>query len=181
MRHELHDGYVIAMAGGTATHSSVAVNLIGTIGDRLQDKCKIFNSDLRVRVRRTLNYYYPDLTIVCQKPRFDPPDREVTLVNPQVIFEIISKSTEAFDRGEKFFNYMSIELLQEYILIDQERARIDTFYRQTDGVRSIGHSIEGLDGTITLRSMGIELAAKDVYSGVEFSGPRIDPLEAKDV
>lgn len=178
IRHELHDGIAVGMAGGTADHNSVAINLIAGIKSRLERKCRVHSSDMRVRVGRSMNYYYPDVIVVCAKSQFDPPDRRITLTNPQVIFEITSKSTEAFDRGEKFFNYMSIQSLQEYILVDQERARIDTFYRQTDGVWAIGHSVEGLDGIITLRSLGIDLSANDIYADVEFPPPPAAPQTA---
>lgn len=178
IRHELRDGFPVAMAGGTANHSTVALNIAVALRNRLEGKCRVFNSDLRARVRRTLNYYYPDLTVVCQKPQFDPPDRQITLTNPQVVFEITSPSSEAFDRRDKFYNYMSIESLQEYIVVDQERARIDTFYRQPDGVWAIGHSFEGLDSAITLRALGIDLPMREIYADVEFPAPPAMPQSA---
>lgn len=174
-RHELHSGIAVAMSGATYEHNSINGNISQALRNRLKgDKCRVQSSDLRVRIGKTLNYYYPDITVVCGSPVFDPPDRRVTLINPQVIFEITSPSSEAYDRRDKFYNYMTIESLQEYIIVDQERARIDTFYRHTDGIWAIGGSVEGLDGAIMLRSLGIELPAKEIYADVEFAAPPSD-------
>ena len=176
-KHELHEGRLLDMAGGTMHHSLISSNTNRALGNRLAGKpCLVLNSDLRVRIGKSVNYYYPDVSVVCGRPQFDPPDRQVVLTNPQLIVEVASESTMAFDSREKFHNYMRIESLREYVLIYQQRPIIDTFYRQDDGVWAIGPSFDGLDAVASLRLQGgVTLPLSEIYAGVEWPAPDKSP------
>ena len=179
-KHELHDGRLVDyenmtvdMAGGSLKHSLIATNVISLFKARVSGKrCLVLNSDLAVRIAKSVNYYYPDVSVVCGPPLFDPPEGQRILTNPQLIVEVGSATTAAFDRREKFYNYMRIDTLREYVLIDQEKPSVDTFYRQDNGVWAIGPSFEGLDAVATLRlEGGVTLPLRDIYADVEFAKP----------
>ena len=172
VRYEYRDGDVLAMAGTTFTHGRIVRNLSRRIGERLDGTpCEVFLVDIRVKVDRS-RYSYPDLGVVCG-PTFDPPDGDVTLTNPRVLIEVLSDSTESADRGEKFFRYMGVSSLDEYVLCRQDRPRAELFYRQPNGVWAIGRFVEGLDATLQLRSVSVEVPMRQVYEGVTFppAGP----------
>ena len=165
-------GQILGMAGGTAEHGDIACNLIRELGNRLKDStCKFGNSDVRVRVPRTGRYCYPDVSVTCEPRVFAPPNRRVTLVNPQVVIEVLSPSTADDDRGDKFRDYISIDSLQDYLLVAQDRPRVEAFYRQPDGVWAIGPAVEGLGSTVTFRSLGVTLPMADIYAGVDLPPP----------
>src|SRR5262245_54952093 len=131
-KHEFVNGEMFAMAGASPEHNSVTENLSIEIGSRLKGgPCRTYSRDLRVKVHRTGLYTYPDLIVVCGKPEFDPLHRD-TLVNPQVVFEVLSPSTESYDRGAKFRHYQQLPSVREYVLVSQDRAQVDRFVRQPD-------------------------------------------------
>jgi Uma2 family endonuclease len=169
IKYEFRDGEIIAMSGALFEHVQISSNLNRHLGNRLAGTlCQALNSDLRVRALRNRRYCYPDVTVVCGPPAFDPPDRRVTVVNPRVVFEVLSESTEASDRGEKFTRYRQAESLLEYVLVAQDRPQVEPFYLGTDGVWSIGQVIDGLDGVVHLRSLGIDLPLAEIYERVTF-------------
>ncbi len=174
-RHEFRDGEVLNMPGGTYEHEVIVANLIRHLGNRLDGSpCRVRGSNLRVRADRT-RYSYPDLSIVCGPPAFDPPrPTSATLANPRVLIEVLSPSTAADDRGEKFTRYRRIASLQEYLLVWQDRPQVEPFYRQPDGVWGIGQTVEGLDAVLTLASVGVELPLAEVYADVAFPPPSPD-------
>lgn len=150
------------MAGGTAAHNRVAANVIAAVGVAFRGRrCSVFTSDQRV-VNADGTSCYPDVSALCGEPAFSD-DVQDELLNPSVIFEILSDSTEAYDRGEKFTRYSSSPTLQEYILIDPRRVRIETFTRENDGwkLRRFGRN-----DTVPIKSVGIELSVADVYENV---------------
>ena len=124
-RHEYFDGEIFALAGGSENHNLLAANMGGILYNQLRKRpCKFYPSDMRVRVVKTGLYTYPDLSIVCGTAVFDEGDPD-TLLNPQVIIEILSESTEKYDRGAKFENYRSIPTLRDYILVSQDKVLIE--------------------------------------------------------
>ena len=129
-RNEYFRGEIFAMAGTSREHSLIAVNLTRRIGNQLEDRpCEVYASDMRVLVDATGLYTYPDVVVVCGEPEFL--DREVdTLLNPTVIFEVLSESTEAYDRGVKFGHYRRIPSLREYVLVSQDRMLVERYTRQ---------------------------------------------------
>lgn len=159
------------MAGGTVDHSLIIANVIREIGNRLKGKpCHVFDSNLRVRIPRTVLYTYPDATVLCGARQLDPEDPSgETVVNPKVIVEVLSASTEGYDRGEKFDRYRQLDSLEEYVLVSQGTPRVETFWRQAEGTW-LFTAVSGREGVARLRSLGIEVPLGEVYGGIEFAG-----------
>ncbi|HVF67188.1 MAG TPA: Uma2 family endonuclease [Pyrinomonadaceae bacterium] len=168
IRHEFLDGTVYAMSGGSPAHSAICFNLNTTLGVQLRGtSCKGFSSDMKVRAGDASLYAYPDLTVVCGEPRFHDDHGDV-LLNPVVIFEVLSRSTEAYDRGEKSERYKTIETLTDYVLVSQDRALIEHFSRQPDGTWSLTE-VDGLDASLGLASINCRLPLAEVYDRIEFA------------
>jgi Uma2 family endonuclease len=167
-RHEYLDGEILAMAGGSYNHSLILANLIGEIRNVLKGKpCRVLESNLRVRIPRTPLYTYPDASIVCGKPQFDPNDEaNETVTNPRVLIEVLSSSTEGYDRGEKFTRYRQMDSLEEYVLVSQDVARVETFRRQADGTWLFS-AYSGGEAVLKLTGLGIEIPLAEIYAGVE--------------
>lgn len=162
-KSEYVSGQMFMMAGGTPRHSEIAFNIGGELHVKLKGKpCHGFNSDLRVRAG-TL-FTYPDATVVCGQPEYHD-DKGDTLTNPTVVVEVLSKSTEAYDRGEKFARYKRLASLKEYVLVSQRRPLIDVYRRQEDGSWNVV-TAEGLDARIALESIDCTLALADIYENV---------------
>src|SRR6266513_2323328 len=134
MRHEFLDGLMYAMAGESPDHSTICFNLASIIGSQIRDKpCRGFSPNMKVRAGIGGLYAYPDLMIVCGEAQFHDEQGDV-LVNPTVIFEVLSPSTEKYDRGEKFRRYRTqIETLQDYVLVSQDQMRVEHHHREPDG------------------------------------------------
>jgi Uma2 family endonuclease len=165
-KHEYYAGEIFAMSGASENHNLIVGNLIAGFHSQLRQKpCKIYPSDMRVKIRSSGLYTYPDVTVVCGTPEFEDNNFD-TLLNPTVIIEVLSPSTEAYDRGKKFQHYRTIHSLQDYILIAQDSTRIDHFtLRENEWIFSDANS---LDGVITLPSIDCTLHLSDVYEKVTF-------------
>ena len=168
-KYEYRDGEIVAMAGGTPDHSLILANVIGELRARLKGKpCRLYESNLRVKDPRKVLYHYPDATIICGPALFEAQDaKKSTVINPRVIVEVLSPSTEGYDRGMKFSRYREIESFEEYVLITQEEPSIETFLRQPDGTWSLA-AYNGRDAIAKIRCLGIDLPLAEVYAGVEF-------------
>ncbi len=168
-RHEFRSGELVDMSGGTINHSLTIANIIRQLGNRLERSgCRFFDSNLRVRISRKTLYSYPDVTVVCGEPESDPDEpRGETVVNPRLVIEVLSPSTELFNRTKKFVQYQRIESFQEYVLVSQDEPRIETSFRHPDGLWMLD-SAAGLDAVIKLRSLGIELPLAEVFAGIVF-------------
>lgn len=168
-KHEYRDGEILLMAGGTKDHSLVIANVIASLHGRLKGKpCRVYDSNLRVRIPRKILYTYPDVSVIGGQGEPDANDSAgETVTNPRLIVEVLSASTEAYDRGEKFDRYRELESLEEYVLVSHETPRIETFFKQPDGTWLLT-PVSGLRSTAKLRSLDVELPLADVYSGVEF-------------
>ena len=132
-KHEYLNGQVSAMSGAKRNHNKIVANLSGLLWQDLKEKnCEFYPNDMRVFVPKTGLYTYPDLVVVCGEPEFQDtvPD---TLLNPVLLMEVLSESTEGYDRGRKFQHYRSIESLKEYLLVSQDEARIEKYIKQGDG------------------------------------------------
>jgi Uma2 family endonuclease len=165
IKHEYWNGFVYAMAGASREHSLIASNLIREIGSQLRDRpCETHGGDLRVCVETTGLYTYPDVTVVCERPRFLEGTFD-TLVNPTVIVEILSPSTEVDDRGRKFAHYRRIASLREYVLVAQDRPLIERYRRQ--GEEWVLSECNRLDDELRLESIGCRIPLREVYARVE--------------
>lgn len=168
-KSEYLDGEVFAMSGGSRRHNLVMTNLIREVSQQLKNRpCEVYPSDLRVHIPATGLYTYPDLVVVCGEPRFE--DQELdTLLNPTLIIEVLSPTTEAYDRGKKFEHYRTIESLAEYVLVSQDAPRIEQYVRQEGGSWLLT-ATPGLEGRMILPSVGCELALAEVYDKVQLEG-----------
>jgi Uma2 family endonuclease len=166
-RSEYFRGEMFAMAGASANHNLIVLNAGASLREQLKKKpCRVYPSDLRLRIEATGLYTYPDLSVVCGEPRMDSDGGDV-LLNPVVLVEVLSDSTEAYDRGKKFEHYRTIPSLKHYVLIAQDRHSIDCFSRAPNGSWSLS-SCQGLDGKIVLESIDSQLIPADVYDKVVF-------------
>lgn len=166
-KSEFYRGEMFAMAGASREHNAVKENLIVELGARMKGTpCRTFSSDQRVKVQPTGLYTYPDIVIVCGKAEYDPLDRD-TLINPTAIVEVLSPSTENYDRGAKFRQYQQLASVKEYILVSQEEPLCERFVRQTDGTWVLT-VISGLTGELALATAPVRIPMAEVYSGVEF-------------
>jgi Uma2 family endonuclease len=168
-RHEYRNGRIVAMAGGSPEHSLIIANIIRELGNGLKGKpCRVYESNLRVRIPRTPLYTYPDASVICGDTEFDPQDpQRRTATNPRVIVEVLSPTTEADDRGDKFRRYLTLESMQEYVLVSQSVPWINTFNRLGDGTWRFA-TFSGLDGRLRLSSVDVEIPLSEIYSGIEF-------------
>jgi len=166
-KSEFVNGMIIAMAGVSRSHSLIVVNLARVVGLHLVGRpCEAHVSDMRVKVSPTGLYTYPDLAAVCGEAFFDDEHTD-TLLNPTVIVEVLSPSTEAYDRGEKFAHYRRLESLHEYVLVSQDKVRIESFVRQ--GAQWLLSEASSLDEVVRLESIGCELVLRDIYDKVRFA------------
>jgi Uma2 family endonuclease len=167
LRSEFCDGRMTHMPVTNVWHAQTKVNLIGEIGIRLKGgPWHTLSTDMRVKVPRTGLYTYPDIVIVDEQVMLEDAARD-TLLNPQVIIEILSDSTEAHDRGKKFRHYRQIESLQEYVLVAHDEPVIDRFVRRAVGVWNLT-SVEGLDREFAFATVPVRVPLADIYAGVAF-------------
>lgn len=163
LRHEYYQGEVFAMGGASLLHNQITLAIASRLFDALRDSpCTVAANDLRVRIPDDAHYVYPDVVVTCEKPEFED-DQFDTLLNPQVIIEVLSASTENYDRGKKFEQYRRIASLKEYFLVAQDRPHIERF-RRSDSDAWVLTESSGLDSTITIDSAGLKLSLDDVYS-----------------
>lgn len=160
VRHELVDGQIFAMAGGTPEHAALAASAVVLLGSKLRGKpCRPYSGDLRIRVLATGLATYPDAAVICGEPARDP--SSVTHVtNPTVVIEVLSPSTEAYDRGQKREHYQQIEALREYVLVSQHQRRVEVFRRVDSGWT---RDVYEAGSTIDLASLGISLSTDELY------------------
>ncbi len=173
-KSEYFKGEMFAMSGASREHNLIAGNLSRELGNQLLDRpCEVYQSDMRVKVSRTGLYTYPDVVIVCGEPRFEDTDVD-TLLNPTVLFEVLSETTENYDRGKKSVYYRTLPSLQEYVLVAQDKCHVEQFTRQPDN-RWLLWETDDLEGVLNLPSIGCELKLTDVYAKVTFTSPQSSP------
>ena len=171
-RSEFFNGEMFAMSGASPRHNVIRENLSGEIFARLKGgPCRAVSSNQRVLVDRTGLYTYPDLLIVCGPFELDP-ENSHTITNPTAIVEVLSPSTEKYDRGAKFRNYQQIPSLKEYVLVAQDEAVIDRYVRLSDGSWGLV-SFVGLDATLAFATVPVQIPLTDIYAGVSFDEPAV--------
>jgi Uma2 family endonuclease len=177
-KSEFHDGQMFAMAGGTGLHSQLAAALTRELGNLAKAKgCTVFNSDMKVRVSKNNRVLYPDVSGLCARPEYLDETHDV-LLNPSFIVEVLSKSTEAFDRGRKLALYMALPSVVEIALVSVVEVRVDKYTRQPDGIwRFDGYS--GLECEVPFTSLGCAVPLREVYAGVELEPPGPEPGAAR--
>ena len=166
-KNEYHNGQIIAMSGASRWHNRITVDTTFQLSNQLMEsECEVFAGEMRVQTSPTVYYYYPDIIVVCGEPRFED-DTFDTLLNPIVVIEVLSPSTAAFDRGEKFEHYKQLASLQEYMLISQNRVHVEHYLRRED--RWTLTEFRGIDAVIHLLSNRCKLSVRDIYTLVKFS------------
>ena len=167
-RSEFLDGHIYAMAGGNPRHNRISANAVADFVVQTRGRpCEAFGSDQKVRIPSEELFAYPDVTVVCGEPKYHDVHRDV-IVNPKVLVEVLSPSTEVYDRGAKFDRYEEIESFTDYILISQSEPRIEHYSREASGkwVRTVAR---GLEAVLEIPSIGCVLQLRDIYDRVDFS------------
>jgi Uma2 family endonuclease len=168
-KSEYFNGEMFAMAGASESHVLIVTNVVAELREQLRGRpYTVYSTDLRVKVSPTGLYTYPDVVVVCGQPQFADDQRD-TLLNPTLIVEVLSESTQDYDRGEKFEHYRSIASFHEYVLIAQDRYHVEHFVRQPDNRWLLSETNRSED-TIHLSAIDCNLALTEVYDKVEMVG-----------
>jgi Uma2 family endonuclease len=168
-RHEYYDGRMYAMSGASYAHVLIAANLTRRIGNALEKRpCVVGTSDFRVRVSPDGLYTYPDVVVLCGEPKFADNQAD-TLLNPVLLIEVLSPSTEAYDRGFKFAQYRKLETLREYALVSQSEPRVEVFGRREDGHWLLSEFV-GMEDVCRLESLDCRIPLADIYDKVTLRG-----------
>ena len=166
-KSEFYNGEMFAMSGASRWHNLIAGNVLTEINLQLRERrCTVYPSDMRVKVSPAGLYTYPDVTVVCGEAQLEDQHFD-TLLNPTLIVEVLSKTTAAYDQGEKFEQYRKLASLQEYLLIAQDKYHLTRYSRQPDSQWLLLETYSEAD-TVTLRSIECHLALADVYAKVDF-------------
>ncbi len=171
VRHEYLDGEIYEMAGANKRHNAISVNIIRLLGNQLLERdCNVYGSDMRVKITSTEKYTYPDVVAICGEENYED-ETEDTLLNPSLIVEVLSKSTEAYDRGGKFEYYQTIESFQEYVLITQEPFRVEQYVRKEKNIWTY-FEFRKPEDVVKLNSINCELGLQDIYHKIEQKFPK---------
>lgn len=167
-KYELIDNRIYPMTGASLAHNYISVKLAVALDSRLSDKgCAVYTSDMRVQVEQSGTYTYPDLVVLCSEPRLRPYAEQDTLLNPTLLFEILSPSTELIDRKEKLTQYLQIPSLRGYFLVAQGKPLIEAHTRKADDWRLRFYS--GLDATLFIPAPECEIPLSEIYRRVSFA------------
>lgn len=170
-KHEYHAGQVYAMSGGTIEHATIGGNIFALLRAELRKKgnsCRVLNGDAKVYIATQDVYVYPDAMVICGG--IEPSDQETNAVtNPTLVVEVLSKSTADYDRGDKFHRYRQLPSLQEYVLIEQDKAVVETFSKQAESGLWRIDRIDGLNMPVELCSVGVRINTTAIYEDVSFS------------
>ncbi|MGH9932474.1 MAG: Uma2 family endonuclease [Pyrinomonadaceae bacterium] len=166
-KNEYVNGEIFAMTGASRKHNLIVGNLVRELGQQLKGKpCEVYPGGMRVKAPASRSYVYPDVVVVCSEPQFED-DHFDTLLNPTLVVEVLSKSTESYNRLAKSAYYRTIESLSEYLLIAQEEYRVEQYIKQADG-RWLLSDLRLLESLIELTSISCSLALKDIYDRITF-------------
>jgi Uma2 family endonuclease len=166
-RSEYFEGEIFAMSGGTFNHENIVGDLYFQLRLSLSGtSCRPLTSNMKIRIEGSRAYYYADLSVICGEPVFED-EKQHVISNPVLIIEVLSESTESFDRGKKYHRYKQISSLREYVLIAQDEPQIDVSYKNEEG-RWEQYSYEGLEDVLELRSIGVKIKLADIYRMVKF-------------
>ena len=175
IRHEYINGELIAMSGASRAHNLITGNIFGELRTLLRgSRCETYMGDMRVSTPTTVSYFYPDVTVVCEEPRFEDGVFD-TLLNPIILVEVLSPSTEVYDRREKFAHYRQLSSLQEYVLVAQDKVLVEHYRRQEKQENiSLGQqdwvftNFQALGKSLPLTSIQCELPLQEIYERVTF-------------
>lgn len=165
-KSEYVGGKIVAMSGASYRHTLITMNISGELYIQLKGhSCTVHTNDMRVKATSTNSYFYPDVVVVCDKPQFEDNTFD-TLLNPIVIIEVLSPSTETYDRVDKFAHYQQLESLQEYILVSQDEVHIEHYIREKTLWKPT--EFRSLDNILSLTSIECKLPLQDIYRRIDF-------------
>jgi Uma2 family endonuclease len=165
-KNEYHNEQIIAMSGASRAHNLITMNIANQLYNQLMDQeCEVYANEMRVRTSPTVSYFYPDVAVVCGEPRFEDNTFD-TLLNPIVLIGVLSPSTQAYDRGEKFKHYQQLTSLREYILVSQDEVCVEHYRQQETQWKPI--EFRSLENVLSLTSIDCEVSLDDIYRRVEF-------------
>ena len=166
-KHEFAFGEIYPMGGASARHVEIVGNIVSELRNHLRQRpCRVYSTDLRLCVDADHRYTYPDVVVVCGQPQFLD-DQLDTLLNPDLIVEVLSESTRNYDRGDKFQQYRGIPSFREYLLVDQAKAHVERYSKQQDGTWSLWET-DSLDHVVHLESLAVTLPVSEIYLKVAF-------------
>jgi Uma2 family endonuclease len=172
-KSEYINGRIYALAGASRRHNRITLNLASLINEQFRGRpCEAYSSDMRVKIEAVHVYTYPDVVAVCGEQRLEEGQSD-TLLNPTLLVEVLSPSTEAYDRGMKFAYYRKLDSIQEYVLASQDEIRIEHFARR--GEQWILTEYSDPEGTLRLESIGCEVGLRDIYDKVRFESESTIP------
>lgn len=160
-KYEYHDGEVFAMSGTSRMHSAIASNVIQQVSNALPEGCRSFDSDLKVYIESARKGLHPDVSVACRP--ITGPDEINAIDNPVLLFEILSPSTSAYDRGQKFWFFSQLPSLREYVLIEQDKWAVEVRYRSSADQDWVMAYYEGEDAEVLLRSLDLRLSLRQIY------------------
>jgi Uma2 family endonuclease len=170
-RFEYFDGEIVSMAGGKLAHGSIGVNISTALSYMLRERpCQVFNGDTAIKTILAPPFRFPDVSVVCGEVASEDFNGIDLLLNPIFICEVLSKSTESYDHGEKFLAYQGIESFKEYLLVAQVHPHVIRYQRQSDG-QWLRSDIIGLESVVRLDSLGVTLSLNEIYRRVSFAKP----------
>ncbi len=173
-KSQYYAGEMFAMSGASRRHNLIVTNLVRELSGLLRSRpCEVYPSDMRVKVSRTGLYTYPDVTVVCGEPRFEDEQVDI-LLNPTLIIEVLSDSTEDYDRGRKFAHYRQIESLKEYLLVAQDEPHVERYRRQDEHQWLLWETSQP-DASVELASIRCEVTLHEIYAKVNFGEPADEP------
>lgn len=172
IKYEYHSGEIYAMAGGTLNHGLLCGNAYSEIRNKLREKssnCKPLTSEVKIHIKKKNSFVYPDAMVICGNIELSE-DHNNSVTNPMLIVEVLSKSSAEYDRGDKFYLYRQIPGFREYVLIEQKKHVVDVHYKSPKSDLWQITRYEGLDQTIQLQSLGIEISMADLYFDIDLAG-----------
>ncbi|XWK90040.1 MAG: Uma2 family endonuclease [Phormidium sp.] len=174
-KSEYYDGEIVPMTGGTTNHNQIALNVSVALSIAFKRKdYRVFMGDVRLWIPKKRSYTYPDVMVIAGKPEYFE-QRKDTVTNPQVIVEVLSKSTKAYDRSGKFKFYQTIPSFQEYILIDQSQRSIEQYSKQ-ENKRWSYYVYDEEDLALVFSSFSVEVSLEDIYEKVDFDAEEIEDV-----
>ena len=167
-RFEYFDGEIMSMAGGSISHGDISINLILSLADKLKGRpCRVMGGDTAIKTEKAKPFRFPDVSVACGERIIERMMGFDVLVNPNLIIEVLSKTTRAYDLNEKFLAYQAIESLKEYVLVDQNRPHVIRHVRQPDDQWLRGDFI-GMENSVRLESLDVELSFSEIYRMITF-------------
>lgn len=170
VKHEYEGGKVLAMTGGSINHGILCDNSYNELRSGLERngiQCNAYGSEIRIHIEKVESIVYTDAMIICGNMEVSEKDTEA-VINPLLIVEVLSKSTESYDRGEKFYKYRQLPSIHEYILINQDKPLVETFFKTEEGNWEIGNRFVGLDKDVELKCLNFQINMRKLYQNVVF-------------